>query len=272
MTANPDALRRAADEMEAQSTRIGRLVADLRDRADKIHEVRLELGRAGFPVDEGAWPTDALRQLVDAHIALKAKPWSDAPITMALCSLLGDCRPAEIVDRVRSMTFELAAAKGKQFAYHDHLAKLREALDAANAGPADGTLVERVRGLARRLEATELDRAGLVATTDTLRREWDGARDGKPPSPTTAPEPAWSSCCIHNAGRRIWLTKQGPNWHVSRDGLSPVLAADFSSALALEGLLAGHDPGGVWRVAGDPVTVAVVRAVCPTVAVSWAQT
>jgi hypothetical protein len=46
-------------------------------------------------------------------------------------------------------------------------------------------------------------------------------------------------------------------------------ATSLDSARRLAELLAGFDPGGIWRVAGDPVTVAVVRAVCPNTAVAW---
>lgn len=263
MNADPDALRRAADEMDAlikekAALRAGesRLNEGLRERAAKIHEVRVELRRAGYPVDECDWPTDALRQLVNAHIALKANPRSDAPITMALCSLLDDCRPAEIVDRVR--------------------------------------------GIVRKLEATESDRAGLVATTDTLRRERDaksltiqkchtaltaaGVRQGtlddrvaaligdRAAKPTG---PAWDDEYLTIDGARtFWTFELGAPKGVFgvgrvRDNKYVGYATSLDSARRLAELLAGFDPGGVWRVAGEPVTVAVVRAVCPTVAVSW---
>ena len=307
MTANPDALRRAADEMDALITRqaahladIERLEAMKREDESKAEEVRADLRRAGFPVVRDDWPNDALRKLVDAHLSLKALSSGAAPITMSLCSLLDDCRPAEIVDRVRSMTFELAAAKGKQFAYHDHLTRLREALDAAGAGLPDGTLVERVRDLARRLEVAELDRAGLVATTDTLRRERDaksltiqrchtaltaaGVRQGtlddrvaaligdRAAKPTG---PAWDDeyFTIYGA-RTFWTFELGAPKGVFgvgrvRDNKYVGYATSLDSARRLAELLAGFDPGGIWRVAGSPVTVDVVRAVCPTVAVSW---
>ena len=151
MTANPDALRRAADEMEAQSARIEWLVADLRDRADKIHEVRTELGRAGFPVDEGAWPTDQLRALIADRAALLA---AGDPMTAELIAILGGaCLPSEIVERVRDLKFDLDGAKGRFRRHRDLIDKLHRVLNAAGVGLPDGTLVERIGDLSRRLEA-----------------------------------------------------------------------------------------------------------------------
>ncbi len=212
MTANPDALRRAADEMEAQSARVERLVADVRERADRIHEVRLELARAGFPVDEGAWPTDQLRALVDAYLTAHparavvvesldmlsaaglrsgdlrdrlraliadraALLAADDPMIAELIAILGGaCLPSEIVGRVRDLKIAFDCAKDRARSHHDLIAKLHAALNAAGVGLPDGTLLERVGDISRRLEAVTLDRDSLVGKLDAMRAERDDLR------------------------------------------------------------------------------------------------
>jgi hypothetical protein len=87
--------------------------------------------------------------------------------------------------------------------------------------------------------------------------------------------PAWDDEYLTIDGARtFWTFELGAPKGVFgvgrvRDNKYVGYATSLDSARRLAELLAGFDPGGVWRVAGEPVTVAVVRAVCPTVAVSW---
>jgi hypothetical protein len=130
--------------------------------------------------------------------------------------------------------------------------------------------------LARRLEAAELDRAGLVATTDTLRRGRDEARDAlaklrQKANVTEPTTPKWSGDHLPRGAEPwywVYLAVAGW-WAVSADYKVIGRGVNEPSARRLAELLAGFDPGGIWCVAGEPVTVAVVRAVCPSVAVSW---
>lgn len=157
MHADPDALRRAADEMDAL---IARQVAHLADierleeeradalrclgvaqrardgfgsKLDRIADLVYPLGLRLHGDDVDAVVARVVRRLAGAEAERDALLAADAPMIAKLIDILGDaCLPSEIAGRVRD--------------------------------------------LARRLEVAELDRAGLVATTDTLRRERDGAR------------------------------------------------------------------------------------------------
>jgi hypothetical protein len=146
MTANPDALRRAADEMEAQYARIERLVADLRDRADKIHEVRRELARAGFPVDEGDWPVDQLRALIANRAGILAS-----------------------LEEVRNELDGLQTDYGQFDKTYDNTSKLLD-----DAGYYDGSVLERT---ARIIAERDNLRADLNAARIAIRELEDNNLD-----------------------------------------------------------------------------------------------
>ncbi len=312
MNADPDALRRAADEMDALIARQAAHLADIerltaerahihesaRERAAKIYEVRVELRRAGFPVSECDWPTDALRLLVDAHLAAEA----GRQMILRCYDLLSAAgyQTGDVAERIEALI------KGRSGLMYEPSGVT--ALTRILGGCLPSEIVDRVRDLARRLEAAELDRAGLVATTDTLRRERDDCRatlakchaacngvgiairtdvserayhmaaelaslrEKVQAAKPTAPK--WIGPYLPtDDGCRYWVSNGASGYWVAHSksggGKTVGCGADEPSARHLAELLAGFDPGGIWRVAGDPVTVAVVRAVCPSVAVSW---
>lgn len=310
MQPDTENLRRAADRLE-------RLDSLWRESLLKINEVRTELGRAGFPVDEGAWPTEQLRALVNAYL-------SDG----------GSCGP--IVSAAHDILNKSGIAHGGLVDRVTELRRRRDLLDIENNNLRDAhtKLFTQRADLSRRLDASERDRVGLLATLETVRGERnvhsltaqrchaaltearvrDGAlndrvkaliaerddarakvraldeeraglarcleqakdeRDALRPKPT-GPAVEWrgrGGCDLFVNGEfasQVCVGLDGKPWRLLSGTGWIGHATSEESARKLAELLANHDPGGRWTVAGHTVPVDVVRAVCGTVAVGWA--
>lgn len=310
MNADPDALRRAADEMDALITRQAAHLADIerltaerahihesaRERARKLNEVRAELGRAGYPVDECDWPTDALRQLVDAHLAgqqmilrcydlLSAAGYQTGDIVERVKVLVANAKRDEsMVDGVFRVLREAGMEGPHVVTMARALVAERDALrgQASHMLESRGRFADKVHECTQLLLAAGVNEGGvaqgittLIGERDALRADLASLRE-KAETPSAAledpfgPSVRWAGHDLYVNGtaearvekgliRGWWALHHGQRHH----------ANSLDSARRLAELLAGFDPGGVWRVAGSPVTVDVVKAVCPTVAVSW---
>jgi len=82
----------------------------------------------------------------------------------------------DVVGRVRILREHHDRLAGVHVSMRDERAAIKETCDAAGV-TAYVPLADRVRELARRLDASERDRVGLLATVETLREDLNVSRD-----------------------------------------------------------------------------------------------
>jgi len=132
----------------------------------------------------------------------------------------------DVVGRVRILREHHDRLAGVHVSMRDERAAIKETCDAAGV-TAYVPLADRVRELARRLDASERDRVGLLATLETVRGERNEARSQR------------DSYSLSNQRGHDALTKAGVRQGDVVDRVSALIA----ERAAIRNVIADFDPG-----------------------------